>query len=105
MSSTCNHGELELDINITPYDEPVKHYIIVDEHHEGFSEVASALADECDLYLYQGILYNMPFRFASIYIQGALCTNLPPTSRLNHSAPYYCVTRGRYLGVFDSHSW
>ena len=56
------------------------------ECEEAFTEAARAMADECDLYLYKGVLYNMPAKVDS-----------PP--------PYYYVSRGRYIGVFTSKIW
>ncbi|KAJ8596344.1 hypothetical protein M405DRAFT_837252 [Rhizopogon salebrosus TDB-379] len=56
------------------------------EGTDGFEEAVRAMADECDLYLYKGVLYNMPAKVDS-----------PP--------PYYYVSRGRYIGVFVSCVW
>ncbi|KAJ8584345.1 hypothetical protein M405DRAFT_866307 [Rhizopogon salebrosus TDB-379] len=61
-------------------------YVAVYEHNRGFARAADALADECDIFLYRDMLYNMPF--------GA-----------NVAPPYYCVTRGRYIGVFAVNGW
>jgi hypothetical protein len=64
-----------------PYDD-----ITIYEGDEHFQGVADFMADECDLYHHAGMLYNMPAR-----------VNPPP--------PYHYVTRGRYIGVFESNSW
>jgi hypothetical protein len=48
-----------------------------------YKEIIDAIADDCFVYLYHGMLYNMPAVPAK-------------------SGPYYCVTRGRYIGVFNS---
>jgi hypothetical protein len=57
--------------------------------HKGsieFEEAANAMADECFLYSYWGIFYNMPAQHG-----------LEP--------PFYCVMQGRYIRVFPSHIW
>ncbi|KAG2079414.1 uncharacterized protein F5147DRAFT_785088 [Suillus discolor] len=47
-----------------------------------YKELVGAIANDCYVYLYHEILYNMPA------VPGK-------------SGPYYCVTRGRYIGVFN----
>ncbi|OJA15710.1 hypothetical protein AZE42_13620 [Rhizopogon vesiculosus] len=60
--------------------------VVLYEGVDGFVEAAYAMADECDLYLHNSVLYNMPYK-----------VDLPP--------PYYCVSRGHYIGVFVSCIW
>jgi hypothetical protein len=77
---------LTLDVSLTPYMIQPEEYITLDEGSTRFDQAASAMADECDLFHYEGTLYNMPARHG-----------LQP--------PFYCVTRGRYVGVFPSYIW
>lgn len=75
-----------LSITMTPYmAEPVESVTVYEGSIE-FEEAVNAMADECLLYSYQGVFYNMP----------AQCELTPP---------FYCVTRGRYIGVFSSCIW
>jgi hypothetical protein len=84
-----SRNRLVVFVTMTPYytaNTEDESCITIYEGDEGFREVADAMADECDLYHHRGMLYNMPAR-----------VNPPP--------PYHCVTRGRYIGVFESNSW
>ncbi|KAG1861763.1 hypothetical protein DFJ58DRAFT_839594 [Suillus subalutaceus] len=54
--------------------------------HQGeaiYKEIVDAIANDCFIYLYNGMLYNMPA------VPG-------------ESGPYYCVTHGQYIGVFNT---
>jgi hypothetical protein len=53
------------------------------EHTPAFQEAADALADECCLYCYKGVYYNIP----------------TPGNRRPTGPPFYAITRGRYIGV------
>ncbi|KAG2028727.1 hypothetical protein BDR03DRAFT_1019422 [Suillus americanus] len=77
---------LWLSITTTPYMAEPEESVTVHEGSIEFEEAANAMADECSLYLYRGIFYNMPAQ-----------PNLKP--------PFYCVTRGRYIGVFPAYLW
>lgn len=73
-----------LALTLTPYfagevDANVKW---VDRDEALYRDIIDAMADDCFVYFYCGILYNMPAVAAA-------------------SGPYYCVTRGRYIGVFN----
>lgn len=72
-----------LSLTITPYygdaDADVR---AVNRDEDLYKEIVRAMADDCYVYLCDGILYNMPA--------------VPATS-----GPYYCVTRGRHIGVFN----
>ncbi|KAG1720794.1 uncharacterized protein EDB91DRAFT_1088700 [Suillus paluster] len=73
-------------IIMTPYmAEPVESVTVYEGSIE-FEEAANAMADKCLLYSYQGVFYNMP----------TWCDLKPP---------FYCVTQGRYIGVFPSFIW
>jgi hypothetical protein len=75
-----------LDINTTPYmAEPVE-FVTVYEGTDEFDEAVYAMADECFIFFYRGIIYNMPAKY-----------DLEP--------PFYCITHGRYIGVFPSYLW
>ncbi|KAG1868450.1 hypothetical protein F4604DRAFT_1682374 [Suillus subluteus] len=63
-------GEVDADVRWAQHDEAL------------YTEIIDAMADDCFVYLYHGMLYNMPAVAAA-------------------SGPYYCVTRGRYIGVFN----
>jgi len=86
MSTTLNCTALRLDIDIMPYFSNTPEMIAIQEGADGFAEAAYAMADECNLHLYNGVLYNMPYK-----------VDFPP--------PYYCVSQGRYIGVFVSCVW
>ena len=86
MSTNSNYAALHLYVDIMPYFSNTHETIVMHEGVDGFAEAAFAMADECDLHLYNGVLYNMPYKVDS-----------PP--------PYYCVSRGRYIGVFVSCVW
>jgi hypothetical protein len=73
MSTTLNYTALHLYVNIMPYFSNTHEMIVMHEGVDGFVEAAFAMADECDLHLYNGVLYNMPYKVDS-----------PP--------PYYCVS-------------
>lgn len=77
---------LWISITTTPYMTEPEESVTVHEGSIEFEEAANAMADECFLYLYEGIFYNMPAQ-----------RNLKP--------PFYCVTRGRYIGVFPAYLW
>ncbi|KAG1775936.1 hypothetical protein EV702DRAFT_1233362 [Suillus placidus] len=62
-------GEVDANVKWVQHDEAI------------YKEIIDAMADDCFVYLYRGMLYNMPAVAAA-------------------SGPYYCVTRGRYIGVF-----
>ncbi|KAG1838733.1 hypothetical protein DFJ58DRAFT_733677 [Suillus subalutaceus] len=64
-------GEVDADVRWAQHDEAL------------YTEIIDAMADNCFVYLYHGMLYNMPAVAAA-------------------SRPYYCVTRGRYIGVFNN---
>lgn len=55
--------------------------IIFYEDEQGYAKVANAIADDCYIYFYCGVLYNIPADASA-----------PP--------PFTCVTSGRYIGVF-----
>ncbi|KAG1810416.1 uncharacterized protein HD556DRAFT_1436158 [Suillus plorans] len=73
-----------LPYNTTPHMVPdsEKWTTWVYRHEAAYPEIVRSMADECDLYLYRGVLYNVPVKPAP-------------------SPPYYCVTRGRYIGIFN----
>ncbi|KAG2048026.1 hypothetical protein BDR06DRAFT_1013354 [Suillus hirtellus] len=71
---------------MTSYMAKPEEFVTVHKGSIEFEEAANAMADECFLYSYRGIFYNMP----------AQCGLEPP---------FYCVTQGRYIGVFSSHIW
>ncbi|KAG0693982.1 hypothetical protein DFH29DRAFT_1006748 [Suillus ampliporus] len=77
---------LWLSITTTPYMAEPEEFVTVYEGSIEFEEAANAMADECFLYSYQGIFYNMPAQH-----------DLKP--------PFYCITRGRYIGVFLAYLW
>lgn len=79
---------LVIFINLTPYitDIADEKCVTIHEGDEDFPEAANAMADECDLYRFRGMLYNMP-------------------ARVNPALPYHCITRGRYIGVFEQNCW
>ncbi|KAG1766252.1 hypothetical protein EDD22DRAFT_950608 [Suillus occidentalis] len=72
-----------LSLTITPYygdaDADIR---TVNQDEDLYKEIVHAMADDCYVYLCDGILYNMPA--------------VPATS-----GPYYCVTHGRHIGVFN----
>lgn len=86
MSTTLNRSALQLDIDITPYFSGRHQVLMMHEGTDGFEEAVRAMADECNLHLYRGILYNMPYKI-----------DFPP--------PYYYVLQGYYIGVFTSYIW
>lgn len=69
-------------VTLGPYNAKSPSVVIIEESHETFAKVADTMANECFLHYYQGVFYNMPA--------------VP-----SPSPPYYCVTRGRYVGVFN----
>ncbi|KAG1846736.1 hypothetical protein F4604DRAFT_1688268 [Suillus subluteus] len=73
-----------LPYNTTPYTVPdsEQRTTWVYWHETTYSEVIRSMADECKLYLYRGMLYNIPVKPAP-------------------SPPYYCVTHGQYIGIFN----
>ncbi|KAG1893302.1 uncharacterized protein F5891DRAFT_985969 [Suillus fuscotomentosus] len=73
---------LSVYVTLGSYSDKLPKITVIEQSHEFFAKVADAMADECFLYFYHGILYNMP-------------------AAANPSAPYYCVMRGRYIGVFN----
>ncbi|KAG2118329.1 hypothetical protein DEU56DRAFT_918936 [Suillus clintonianus] len=74
-----------LPLTITPYSTAEAEADIRWVHRDQaiYKEVIDAIADDCDVYLYHGMLYNMPA------VPGK-------------TGPYYCVPRGRYIGVFNT---
>jgi hypothetical protein len=60
--------------------------LIVYDGVDGFVEALDSMADECNLHLYRGVLYNMPYKVLA-------------------SPPYYCVSLGPYIGVFTLYLW
>lgn len=77
---------LWLDITMTPYMAEPEEFVTVHEGSLEFEEAMNAMAEECFLYSYQGIFYNMP-------------------SQCDLEPPFYCITQGCYIGVFPSHIW
>ncbi|KAG1855623.1 hypothetical protein F4604DRAFT_1932271 [Suillus subluteus] len=77
-----NPNMLAVYVALGSYTDKVLNVIVIEQTHGSFEKVADAMADECFLYFYHSILYNMP-------------------AVANPSAPYYCVTHGRYVGVFN----
>ncbi|KAG1823882.1 uncharacterized protein BJ212DRAFT_1476731 [Suillus subaureus] len=75
-------NSLAIYVTLGSYNAKSPSVVMIEESHETFTKVANAMADECFLYYYQGMLYNMPA--------------VP-----SPSPPYYCVTRGCYVGVFN----
>ncbi|KAG0700903.1 hypothetical protein DFH29DRAFT_876276 [Suillus ampliporus] len=71
---------------MTPYMAEPEEFVTVYKGSIEFEEAANAMADECFLYSYQGIFYNMPAQH-----------------NLKHH--FYCVTRGRYIRVFPACLW
>lgn len=67
----------------TPYSAQEPQNVWVHRDDPMYKEIVRSLADDCDLYLYGGVLYNVPVDTAPL-------------------SPYYCVTRGRYIGVFNN---
>ncbi|KAG1867609.1 hypothetical protein C8R48DRAFT_671814 [Suillus tomentosus] len=82
--SMCN--PLWVDIATTPYMAEPEESVTVYEGSFEFDEAVYAMADECFIFSYLGIFYNMPAKH-----------DLEP--------PFYCVTYGRYIGVFPSYLW
>ncbi|KAG1879474.1 hypothetical protein C8R48DRAFT_668304 [Suillus tomentosus] len=82
--SMCN--PLWVDITTTPYMAEPEESVTVYEGSFEFDEAVYAMADECFIFSYLGIFYNMPAKH-----------DLEP--------PFYCVTYGRYIGVFPSYLW
>ncbi|KAG1801396.1 uncharacterized protein HD556DRAFT_1304511 [Suillus plorans] len=77
---------LWVDITTTPYMAEPEESVTVYEGSVEFDEAVYAMADECFIFSYLGIFYNMPAK-----------RDLEP--------PFYCVTYGRYIGVFPSYLW
>ncbi|KAG1722177.1 uncharacterized protein EDB91DRAFT_1088221 [Suillus paluster] len=77
---------LWLDITMMPYMAKPEEFVTVHEGSLELEEAANTMADECFLYSYQGIFYNMP-------------------SRHDLEPPFCCITQGRYIGVFPSYIW
>lgn len=77
---------LWVDITTTPYMAEPEESVTVYEGSVEFDEAVYAMADECFIFSYRGIFYNMPAKH-----------DLEP--------PFYCVTYGRYIGVFPSYLW
>lgn len=74
-----------LSYTTMPYSESVKEQYDVWVHRDDsmYKEIIRSIADDCFLYLYRGVLYNVP-------------------ADTTLSSPYYCVTHGRYIGVFNN---
>jgi hypothetical protein len=81
VSALCS-----LDINIAAYSLGQDQTVIVYDGDDGFVEALDSMADECNLHLYRGVLYNMPYKVLA-------------------SPPYYCVSLGPYIGVFTLYLW
>lgn len=77
---------LWVDITTTPYMAEPEESVTVYKGSAEFDEAVYAMADECFIFSYRGIFYNMPAKH-----------DLEP--------PFYCVTYGRYIGVFPSYLW
>ncbi|KAJ8583164.1 hypothetical protein M405DRAFT_867249 [Rhizopogon salebrosus TDB-379] len=75
-----------LDINIAAYSSGRDQTLIVYDGVDGFVEALDSMADECNLHLYRGVLYNMPYKVLA-------------------SPPYYCVSLGPYIGIFTLYLW
>lgn len=75
-----------LSITTTPYMAKPEEFETVYEGTIEFEEAANAMAEQCFLYSYQGVFYNMP-------------------TQRDLNPPFYCVTRGRYIGVFPACLW
>ncbi|KAG2120541.1 uncharacterized protein F5147DRAFT_647026 [Suillus discolor] len=73
---------LSVYVTLGSYSDKLPKITVIEQSHEFFAKVADAMADECFLYFYHGILYNMPVV-------------------ANPSAPYYCVMRSHYIGIFN----
>lgn len=56
--------------------------IVFYEGERGYAKVAGAIADDCNVFFYRGILYNIP-------------------ANTNSTPPFTCITSGRYIGVFS----
>lgn len=71
-------------ISLAPSFAPMEEHndIIVYKDERSYATVADAMADDCNIYFYRGMLYNIPAD-----------ANSPP--------PFVCVTSGRYIGVFS----
>jgi hypothetical protein len=71
--------------NTMPYSESAKgqHAAWVHRDDSVYKEIIRSIADDCFLYLYRGVLYNVP-------------------ADTTPSSPYYCVTHGRFIGVFNN---
>ncbi|KAG2094414.1 uncharacterized protein F5147DRAFT_657174 [Suillus discolor] len=69
-----------------PYMAKPEEFVTVHEGSLESEEAVNAMAEECFLYSYQGIFYNMP-------------------SQCDLEPPFYCVTQGRYIRVFPSYIW
>jgi hypothetical protein len=88
ISTMSNHVSAlrSLDINIAAYSSGRDQMLIVYDGVDGFVEALDSMADECNLHLYKGVLYNMPYKVLA-------------------SPPYYCVSIGPYIGVFTLYLW
>ncbi|KAG1775016.1 hypothetical protein EV702DRAFT_1047324 [Suillus placidus] len=56
--------------------------IVFYEGKQSYARVAGAIADDCNVFFYRGILYNIP-------------------ANTNSTPPFTCITSGRYIGVFS----
>jgi len=77
---------LWVDITTMPYMAEPEESVTVYEGSVEFDEAIYAMVDECFIFLYWGIFYNMP-------------------AKCNLELPVYCVTYGHYIGVFPSYLW
>jgi hypothetical protein len=82
-----NTSPISLSVILTPSYAPKSDFqeIIYYEDEDEFAKVANEMNDECDIYYFCGVLYNMPS-----------CSKRPKPA-----APFICVSRGRYIGVFS----
>ncbi|KAG1864792.1 hypothetical protein F4604DRAFT_1928592 [Suillus subluteus] len=75
-------------VSLVPSYAPAEDHddIVLYEDQRGYAKVAGAIADDCYIYFYRGVLYNVPAN-----------ANSPP--------PFTCITSGRYIGVFSGEDY
>ncbi|KAG1884342.1 hypothetical protein F4604DRAFT_1676988 [Suillus subluteus] len=75
-------------VSLVPSYAPAEDHddIVLYEDKPGYAKVTGAIADDCYIYFYHGVLYNVPAN-----------TNSPP--------PFTCITSGRYIGVFGGEDY
>ncbi|KAG1852202.1 hypothetical protein F4604DRAFT_1686691 [Suillus subluteus] len=84
MPTLCDTNLNRVYVSLAPSYAPAEEYddIVFYEDERGYKKVANAIADDCHIYFYRGMLYNIP-------------------ADAGASPPFTCVTSGRYIGVFS----